>query len=238
MSVDGEKVAVVTELMGTAGIELVLALEQSGFRVIANATEAELLEIGAGENVMAVSFDTAMESNVRERFGALNDLFGGIDVVVNNALAWADAPVDEITEAIWAEVIQKNLKATFYASRAAIPGLLARGGGRIINITSSAGLTGAHTAYAAACAGIMSLTRSLAVELAPAIHVNCIATGLMDEPWIEEAGPDFRASLVSKVPLKRLCTAADVAEFVCFLAQGGDFFTGQVFVLDGGEVCR
>ena len=68
--------------------------------------------------------------------------------------------------------------------------------------------------------------------------MNCVATGLLDEPWIDEAGEDFRKSLESKVPLARLCQPADVAEFVTYLASGGDFFTGQTFVLDGGELRR
>ena len=105
-------------------------------------------------------------------------------------------------------------------------------------MSSTAGITGAHTPYAAACAAVMSLTRSMSIELAPHVRVNCLATGLLDEPWIDEAGPKLRASLEGKVPLNRLLQPVDIAEFVAFLSTGGDFFTGQTFILDGGEVRR
>jgi len=228
-------VALVTHLTGTAGPEIVLALELQGFQVVANGKEEDLLMIGAGESVMAVEFDPSIEASVRDRVAGLVDIFGGIDVLVNNPNAWADAALDEITEAMWAEVIQKNVKSTFYCSRAVAKAMEARERGRIINVTSSAGLTGAHTPFAVSCAGMMSLTRSMAIELAPKVRVNCIATGLLDEPWIDEAGTDFRQSLESKVPLGRLCHPADVADLVGYLAVGGDFFTGQTFILDGGE---
>lgn len=230
--------ALVTAWEGTAGPEIVLALERQGFQVVANATEEDLVTAGAGQDVMAIEFDPSIEGSVRERIGGLTAVFGGIDVVVNNPNAWADAALDEITEAMWAELIQKNLKSTFYCSRAAVAAMASRGGGRIINLTSTAGFTGAHTPFAVSCAGVMSLTRSMAIELAPQIRVNCVAIGLLDEPWIDEAGADFRQSLESKVPLARLCRPADVAEFVGYLAGGGDFFTGQTFVLDGGETRR
>src|SRR5581483_10794968 len=106
----------------------------------------------------------------------------------------------------------------------------------IINVTSTAGMTGAHTPFAVSCASIMSLTRSLAIELAPKVRVNAVATGILDEPWIDEAG--LRKSLESKIPLSRLCRTKDVAEFVTFLAVGAEFCTGQTFVVDGGEVRR
>lgn len=233
-----QRVALVTHWNGTAGPECVLALEQQGFHVVANASEQELLAAGAGRAVTSLEFDPSIEGRVRDCLARIADGFGRLDVLVNNPLAWADAALDEITEAMWAEVISQNMKATFYCSRAAAPIIVASGGGRIINVTSSAGLSGAHTPFAVSCAGVMSLTRSMAVELAPAVRVNCIAAGLLDEPWIDDAGPDFRRSLESKIPLGRLCAPADVAELVAWLSSGGDFLTGQTFVLDGGELRR
>lgn len=232
------RVALVTHFDGTAGPECVLALEQAGFQVIANASEQDLLDIGAGRTVASLEFDPSIEGTVRERMARISQELGGIDVLVCNPSAWADAALDEITEAMWAEVISKNVKSTFYCARAAAPLMVARGGGRIICVTSTAGLSGAHTPFAVSCAGVLSLTRSMAVELAPAIRVNSIACGLLDEPWIEEAGPEFRRSLESKIPLSRLCQPADVAELVTFLATGADFMTGQTLVLDGGELRR
>ena len=232
------RVALVTHWDGVAGPHCVLALEQQGFHVIANASEHTLLAAGAGRGVSSLEFDPSIEGRVRDCMARIADGFGALHVVVNNPGAWADAALDEITEGMWAEVLSQNLKATFYCSRAAAPLMVASGGGRIINITSSAGLSGAHTPFAVSCAGVMSLTRSMAIELAPAVRVNSIAAGLLDEPWIDDAGADFRRSLESKIPLNRLCQPADIAEMVAFLASGGDFFTGQTFVLDGGELRR
>lgn len=196
------------------------------------------MAIGAGRGVTSLQFDPSIEGRVRDCMARIAEAFGGLHVLVNNPLAWADAALDEITEAMWAEVISQNMKATFYCSRAAAPMMVAGGGGRIINITSSAGLSGAHTPFAVSCAGVLSLTRSMAVELAPAVRVNAIAAGLLDEPWIDDAGADFRRSLESKIPLNRLCQPADVADLVAYLATGGDFLTGQTLVLDGGELRR
>ncbi|MBM3463610.1 MAG: SDR family oxidoreductase [Armatimonadetes bacterium] len=233
-----EPVAIVTHWDGTAGPEIILSLANQGFRVVAPTTEENLLMIGAPETVMSIELDPGHEASVKEKFAGVVSLFGRIDVLVNNPMVWNDAALAEITETMWAEVITQNTKATFYCARAAAAVMQARGGGRIINITSTAGLSGAHTQFAVSCAGILSLTRSLAIELAPSVRVNCIATGLMDEPWIDEAGADFRQSLESKIPLSRLCRGADVAEFVGFLASSGDYFTAQTFTLDGGEFRR
>lgn len=234
----GAPVAIVTQWDVTGGPEIVLALAEQGFQVVANTNEEQLLMAGAGENVMAVQFDAEHEASVLQKFGGIVQALGRVDVLVNNPAAWNDAPLAEITEAMWAEVLSQNLKSTFYCSRAVAPLMVAAGAGRIINVTSTAGLTGAHTPFAVSCAGIISLTRSMATELSPQVRVNCIATGLMDEPWIEEAGPEFRQSLVSKIPLGRLCRPVDLAEMVVFLCTGADYLTSQIITLDGGEVRR
>lgn len=234
----GSPVAVVTHWDGTAGPHIVMALAEQGFQVVANTNEENLLMLGAEKNVLAVDFDPAHEASVREKLGGVVSLFGRLDVLINNPNVWNDAALPEITEAMWAEVLTQNLKSTFYCCRTASAAMTAAQAGCIVNVTSTAGLSGAHTQYAVSCAGVMSLTRSLAIELAPHVRVNCVAAGLLDEPWIDEAGPDFRQSLESKIPLARLCRAQDVAEFVTYLASGGGYFTGQIFSLDGGELRR
>ena len=231
-------VAVVSHWSGLAGPQIVQGLEQAGFYVVVSAPEQELLMAGLGQSVLAVDFDPAFEPSVKKKMAEVFEDFGRVDVLVNNPLAWQDAALNDITESMWADTFTNNFKATFYMSRALAPAMVAQGAGRIINVSSSAGLSGAFTPYAAACAAVMSLTRSLSIEMAPHVRVNCIATGLLDEPWIDEAGPKLRASLEGKVPLNRLLQPVDVAEFVAFLATGGDFFTGQTFILDGGEIRR
>jgi 3-oxoacyl-[acyl-carrier protein] reductase len=224
-------VAIVTHLDGLAGSAIVLALAHNGFEVFVPATEEELLMLGAGPNVHGVKFDPTMERTIVTSFEQITRSQQRLDVLVNNPNAWSDAALAEITETMWADVILQNFKAPFYCSRAAASALSASGEGRIINVTSTAGLSGAHTPYAAACAALISLTRSLALELSPDVRVNAVATGLLDEPWIDDAGPDFRKSIESKVPLARLCRPRDIAEVVTFLASGGDFLTGQILEL-------
>jgi len=235
---DRKPVAIVTHWEGIAGLETVLYLAEKGFQVVANATEDQLLMAGAGAEVLSCEFDPTTETAVHEKFDVVLNMFGQIDVLVNNPLEWTDAALEEITETMWADVMNKNMKSTFYCSRAVAKPMLTAQRGRIINLTSTAGITGAHTPFAASCAAVMSLTRSLAIELAPHVQVNCIATGILDEPWVNEAGPEFRKALEEKVPLRRLCRASDVAALVHYLASDSSFFTAQTFSLDGGETSR
>ncbi|MEW6280092.1 MAG: SDR family oxidoreductase [Candidatus Eremiobacterota bacterium] len=234
-------VAVVSDWRGTAGAAICLALARSGFSLIINGPEDEIFQLQAIEEagkILAIPFDVTDEASLRETLTPGLDLLGRVDVLVNNLFAWNDASWDQITEEMWGEVLTHNLKGSFYCARAVLPYMLAQRYGKIINVTSSSAVSGAHLQFAASCAALHSLTRSLARELAPAVRVNTVATGLMDEPWIDEGGPELREVLTRDIPLKRLCRSDDVAEMVAVLATGCDFMTGQMIVIDGGETMR
>lgn len=230
-------VALVTDWNGTAGPAICNALIQSGFSVFINGPQDILFHLQQPSDVMgkilANPFDTANEQEVQETFLNCVNMLGAIDVLVNNNYFWNDAALEEISENMWDEVIDRGLKSTFYCCRAASRVMKAQGFGKIINVVSTSAFNGDFTQFAASCSAIHSLTKSFAKSLAPEVRVNSVAPGLVDEPWIDEAG--LRDTFTKDVPLKRLCTNDDIAEAVNYLACGADFMTGQMLVLDGGE---
>lgn len=238
---NGHPVAMVTDWRGTAGPAICFALAQAGFALLINGPEDEIFELQSVDTmarILAMPFDVADEKAVESVFSTALEFMGRLDVLVNNIFVWNDAALTEITEGMWDEVLKVGLKGTFYCSRAAARVMQAQEHGKIIHVTSTSAMTGAHTQYAASCAAIHSLTRSMARELAPHVRVNSIATGLMDEPWVDEGGPELREMLTKDIPLKRLCRGEDVAEAVTYLAAGADFMTGQMLVIDGGETMK
>ena len=238
---NGHPVAMVTDWRGTAGPAICFALAQAGFALLINGPEDEIFELQSVDTmarILAMPFEVSDEKAVETAFGTALELMGRLDVLVNNIFVWNDAALSDITEEMWDEVLKVGLKGTFYCSRAAARVMQAQQFGKIVHVTSTSAMTGAHTQYAASCAAIHSLTRSMAKELAPLVRVNSIATGLMDEPWVDEGGPDLRDMLTKDIPLKRLCRGEDVGEAVAWLAAGADFMTGQMLVLDGGETMK
>ena len=173
---------------------------------------------------------------------------GRIDVLVNNAggvLGQVGRPLEEITPAEWHGIVAVNLSGTFWCSQAVAPAMKAAGYGRIVNISSGAGLGVSLTgiqAYASAKAGQIGLTRQLAHELGPwGITVNNIAPGFVrsnpstERQW-ESYGPEGQRALVERIALKRLGTAADIAHAVLFFASDfASWITGQVIAVDGGK---
>ncbi len=173
---------------------------------------------------------------------------GRIDILVNNAggvMGQTGRPLEEVSAAEWKIVFASNLDGTFYCSQAVAPGMKAKRYGRIINISSGAGLgislTGIQ-AYASAKAGQIGLTRQLAHELGPwNITVNCIAPGFVRSNPTTEAqwqsyGPEGQNRLIQNVALKRLGSPDDIANGVLFLAsEQAGWITGQTLAIDGGR---
>lgn len=235
---DKQPVALLTDWHGTAAPHISQALLQAGFALLINGSQDEVFQYPLFEptaKVLALPFDITNEAGIHAILAQGMEYLGGIDVVVNNLYFWNDAALEDITDLMWTEVLQRGVKGTFNICRVCSRIMRAQKFGKIINIISTAAITGTYTQYAAGCAAIQSLTRSLAKELAPDVRINSIATGLVDEPWIDEDGPEFRALLTKDIPLKRLCKNEDIAEAVSYLACGADFMTGQMLVLDGGE---
>ncbi len=161
--------------------------------------------------------------------------FGRLDVLVNNASSFYPTPVGEITEAQWQDLVGSNLKAPLFLSQAATPHLK-RTTGLILNMVDihAARPLKRHTVYSIAKAGLVTLTRSLARELAPEVRVNAIAPGPVMWP---ESGADaaLREEIVARTALKRMGTPDDVARAALFLVRDAPFVTGQVLAVDGGR---
>jgi NAD(P)-dependent dehydrogenase (short-subunit alcohol dehydrogenase family) len=184
--------------------------------------------------------DVSDPGAVAGAFLRLDDVWGGLDVLINNAGISLRHRFLEITEAEWRRVIDTNLSGVFYCAREAARRMAPASGGVILNMGSTNGIMGYHhyADYNASKAGVIELTRSMALELAPTVRVNCVCPGFILTPMQEaEYTPDMLRAFEAKVPLGRLGRPEDVAALFAFLASDESaFITGQSFVIDGGEI--
>jgi 3-oxoacyl-[acyl-carrier protein] reductase len=188
--------------------------------------------------------DLTKPAAVREFFAGV----GAVDILVNNAggvCGQVGHPLEEVSDDDWHEVVDANLTSAFLCTRAVVPGMKERRGGRIINISSAAGLSVSRTgiqAYASAKAGQIGFTRQMAHELGPfGITVNCIAPGFIlsnpttERQW-ESYGEEGQRQLVADIALRRLGKPEDIANGVRFFAAGqSSWVTGQTIAIDGGS---
>lgn len=187
-----------------------------------------------GVRVLARQLDVRDRAQVQEFVREAHETFGRIDVLVNNASVWLRAPFLEITEAEWDLALDVNLKGPFLCAQAVAPTMLAQGRGVILNITdlSAFQVWPGYAHHAASKAGLVALTKSLAVELAPTVRVNAIAPGTVLLP--DDAPPAKRAWAEEKSLLKRVGSPDDVAQLATFLIEN-EFVTGSVYFVDGGR---
>lgn len=226
----GGLVAEIARAYAAEGAELVLA-----GRTLAKV-EAVAAECGA----TAIELDVADAAAVATAVNAAHSRLGGLDVVVNGAAidtGWA--PAADMDLAVWDSTIAINLSGTYYVCRAAIPLMVAGGGGAIVNITSVAGhkAWAEDVAYNASKAGVTQMSRTMAVEYAPAgIRVNCLAPGVIDAGLTDTVtDPADRDSLVAMHPMGRMGTTAEVAEAAVWLASdASSFTTAWTVAVDGG----
>ncbi|HXF66620.1 MAG TPA: SDR family oxidoreductase [Burkholderiales bacterium] len=241
------RTAFVTGAAQGIGAAIALALAREGFDVAASSTRPEKLSavlagIGAaGARALPVALDVRSHADIGRALNEILGAFGRLDVLVNNAGIALKKPAVEITPEEWDAVIATDLTGAFFLSQGMARHLIASGrGGSIINIASTHGVVGieGRAAYGVAKAGLIHLTRMLAVEWAPhGIRVNAVAPGRVDTPSRSGslADPGYRDWALARVPLRRFATPEEVASAVCFLAgpQAG-YITGQTLVLDGG----
>jgi NAD(P)-dependent dehydrogenase (short-subunit alcohol dehydrogenase family) len=268
------KVAIVTGGARGIGAGIARCLARDGASVVILDLDGEAATGTAnelGNGAMGLACDVAVEDEVREAIAAVVAKYGGLDILANNAGAgrgpidfsalparMAGGRVEDMAPESWDEQLSQNLKTTYLCTKWALPHLRARGGGSIVNIASIAGITASPTlpAYAAAKAGVISLTRSMALEHAPAnIRVNAIlpgflwtrawegmATGmkLMAPQFADKEPRDIFLEIVKNgVPLQREQTPEDIGNLAAFLcSEGAQNITGQAISVDGGITLR
>lgn len=192
-------------------------------------------------NVKVITFlgDVGDFGFVKEMFGVISHELGGADIVVNNAGISYIGVLSDMTLEEWNTVISTNLTSVFNCSKLAIPYMLSKKEGKIINISSVWGTAGAscEVAYSASKGGINAFTRALAKELAPSnIQVNAIACGAIDTEMNQFLSSEERQCLIDEIPGCRLGNAEEVADLVWTLASGHSYLTGQIIRLDGGWI--
>jgi meso-butanediol dehydrogenase/(S,S)-butanediol dehydrogenase/diacetyl reductase len=187
-----------------------------------------------------LSADVANPTSVAQAFEQLDEDLGGLDILINNAGVSIRHAFMEITPEEWRKVVDTNLNGIFYVAQQAARRMLAGRGGVILNMGSTNGLAGYHyyADYNASKAGVIELTRSMALELGPTIRVNAVCPGFIMTPMQEaEYTPEMRQAFEVKVPLQRLGKPDDVAALFAFLASDdASYISGQYFVIDGGEI--
>jgi NAD(P)-dependent dehydrogenase (short-subunit alcohol dehydrogenase family) len=184
--------------------------------------------------------DVADPESVKRAFDELDGLANGLDVLINNAGISIRHAFMDITPQEWHSVMDINLNGVFYVAQRAARRMLAGNGGVIINMGSTNGLAGYHyyADYNATKAGVIELSRSMALELAPKIRVNAVCPGFIMTPMQEaEYTMEMRQAFENKLPLNKLGKPDDVAALFAFLASDdAAFITGQYFIIDGGEI--
>jgi NAD(P)-dependent dehydrogenase (short-subunit alcohol dehydrogenase family) len=234
------KVVLVTGGARRIGRGIALRLAKEGARVLIhyNRSEAEARE-AAAECGDAQLFRANLESvpEIAQMFADIADRIGRLDGLVNNAARFTRFDPLDVTERDWDFVHSVNLKATFFSCQQGAVLMKRNGGGRIVNISSMGGIRPwpEHVHYCASKAGVIHMTRALAVALAPEISVNSVAPGVIP---FAEANDERIRTLVNKTPAGRAGTADEIADAVVYFLTATKFVTGQVIAVDGGLTQR
>ena len=206
---------------------------------LANGDRVAVLDRAAGDGTIRV--DVADEASVRAAFAEARDRLGGIDVLVNSAGLLTESPLEDMSLAMWNETLTVDLTGVFLCCREVVGEMRQRKWGRIINIASQLAIKGGVglTHYSAAKAGVVGLSKALALETAADnVLVNCIAPGPIETPLVEGISESWKAAKRAELPLRRFGTPAEVAPAAVLLASdpGGNLFVGQTLGPNSGDV--
>jgi meso-butanediol dehydrogenase/(S,S)-butanediol dehydrogenase/diacetyl reductase len=238
-----EKRVLITGGAGGIGAAAATRFLEEGSRVVVLDRDPEALARLASQMPAlsgTIGADVSDADNIARAFEELDDLFGGLDILINNAGISIRHSFLDITPRDWQEVIDVNLNGAFFVAQQATRLMLKGSGGVILNMGSTNGLMGYpyYADYNASKAGVIELTRTMALELGPSVRVNAICPGFILTPMqAAEYTEEMQRAFASKLPLDRLGRPEDVAALFAFLASDdAAFITGQCFVIDGGEL--
>jgi NAD(P)-dependent dehydrogenase (short-subunit alcohol dehydrogenase family) len=230
------QVAVVTGGLSGIGAAIAARLQQCGAQVVVWDLNAS----AKPDDAHTMKVDVTNEASVAQALADTVSRMGRVDFLINSA-GWAGPtmPLDEFTLEVWNRVLNVNLNGVFLTCRAVTPVMRNQGFGRIVNIASLAGKEGTPnaSAYSAAKAGVLALTKSLGKELAThGVRVNAIAPAAIDTPLLAQMSPEHVQIMVSKSPQQRLGTVSEVSEMTMWLCSDAcSFHSGAVFDLSGGR---
>ena len=227
-----EKIALITGSSRGIGRAVARELARQGWRVCVNyrvrqdCAESLAAELAAeGHAIMTYQADVSQRQQVQAMVRAIQEKWGPVSLLVNNAGVAGQALFQDVTDEMWHRYFSTNVDGAYHAIQAVLPAMLHAHEGCILNISSI-------------WAALIGLTRSLASELAPThIRVNCIAPGVIKTDMLDALPPEVLPQLAEETPLRRLGTPEDIAHAAAFLAsEKADFITGQVLTVDGGFI--
>lgn len=242
---DKKRTVIITGSSKGIGAHMAILFAENGYNVVINynnsVESALLLQKSLSSNGYSVIALKANVTNKMEFDVLVNqtiDKFGSVDILINNAGVSQQALFTDISEYDWNDIINVNLKGVFNCCQSVLPNMIHNKYGKIINISSMWGVTGAscEVHYSAAKAGVIGLTKALAKEVGPSgINVNCIAPGFIDTQMNSAISEEDKKAFVDDLPIARIGTTEDIAKTALFLASdGADYITGQTICVDGG----
>ncbi len=243
------RVALVTGASRGIGRGVAVAFAEHGARVVVNHSKSseEAAEVvrhirNNGGEAIAIQADVSQRSEVKAMVDKILETYGRIDILMNNAGVAVDLPFDQMTDEAWDTVIDVNLRGTFLCSQLVAPVMLQQKRGKIITVSAATALRGRKNGanYCAAKAGVLALTKCLALELAPYVQVNSLLPGFTTTQEIIDRfrlnDETARRRLLETIPMQRFAEVEDIAKGALFLASdASDYMTGQMLCINGGS---
>lgn len=241
-----KKTVLVTGSSRGIGRAAAIKFAESGYRVVINCVSSvdQMMEVkkeieDLGAPCLAVQADVGIPEDCLRLFQEIENTFGNVDILVNNAGVSKIGLLQDLDFLQWDQLIRTNLSSVFHCCKLAIPGMVRKRAGTIINISSVWGVCGAscEAAYSASKGGVNALTRALAKELAPSnIQVNAIACGAIDTEMNRFLSQEDRNELTEEIPAGRMGRPEEAAALALQLSEASGYLTGQIIQLDGGWI--